>query len=463
MLKHFIKYLAGDIAVKVLGFLSLPLYTFFLVPEKYGIYSLIISYVTIAVVVLPLNVHASVSRFFYDDTLDIKMFMGTTLSLTLVTLSVSLIAINFADTSVLSEMLGFDFQTFGTLALLIVVLRIIFDIYKQTLIPQKKSKEFSLLMVTKTYLTFLLIIGSFLVTEPNPINMLYGVIIAESLVCLYILRKMRIYLPFNFDISSCKYILNYSVFLMPYVLSSVLMSQIDTIMLANIFSTYEVGIYNVAYVLSMVPLMLFTSFSNAWTPSYFKFMDNQQYSLLKRDVVRILGVVSILVFLVSLFSQEIIWVLVDEKYKESASVLPLLTLSVFFMVLWQMWGRGISYKRKTIWTSGIGIVSALLNISLNYYLIPIYSMKGAVYATLISFIFMSFSGYFVSKYLLKIYTVNIYSLKYIFAFNIFTLCITFIESAVILYTLKGIVIIAISIGVFHFRKSIVKIVKDRSG
>jgi O-antigen/teichoic acid export membrane protein len=192
-------------------------------------------------------------------------------------------------------------------------------------------------------------------------------------------------------------------------------------------------------------------------------MDNQQYSLLKRDVVRILGVVSILVFLVSLFSQEIIWVLVDEKYKESASVLPLLTLSVFFMVLWQMWGRGISYKRKTIWTSGIGIVSALLNISLNYYLIPIYSMKGAVYATLISFIFMSFSGYFVSKYLLKIYTVNIYSLKYIFAFNIFTLCITFIESAVILYTLKGIVIIAISIGVFHFRKSIVKIVKDRSG
>lgn len=58
MLNHFIKYLFGDVLVKALGLISLPLYTYFIAPEEYGIYALVLSYVSIGVLVLTLNVHA---------------------------------------------------------------------------------------------------------------------------------------------------------------------------------------------------------------------------------------------------------------------------------------------------------------------------------------------------------------------------------------------------------------------
>lgn len=459
MLKHFLKYLAGDVMVKLLGFLSLPLYTYFLTPEKYGTYALVISYVTLAVIVLPLNVHASISRFFYDDRLDIKTFMSTTLSLTLIILSISFIIIYSIDFSFISEVLGFDFKTFGTILLILAFLRIVFDIYKQTLIPQKKSKEYSLLMVIKSYTSFFLIIGSFILLEPSAINMMYAIVTAEILIFIYIINKMKEFFPLRLSFSSSMYIVNYSFFLMPYVLSSVLMSQIDTIMLAKFYSTKEVGVYNIAYVLSIVPLMLFTTFSNAWTPSYFKYMNDKDYEPLKRDVEKILIAVSIIVLFVSLYSSEIIWLLVDQDYQDSADILGTLTISVFFMVLWQMWCRGISYERKTIWTSVIAVVTAILNISLNYYLIPRYSMHGAVYATLISFIFMSFSGYYVSKHILKIYTVDIYTLRYIFAINIFTMSMTFVKSDFLLLIIKVVVLLMLCVGLFYFYNPIIKYLK----
>jgi O-antigen/teichoic acid export membrane protein len=451
MLRHFLKYLAGDMSVKILGFLSLPLYSYYLSPEKYGAYALVISYVTIAVVVLPLNVHASVSRFFYEDTLNIKIFMSTTLSLTLLIYLLSLIVIFYIDINLINGVLGFDFDIFGIPVLVLVFLRILFDVYKQTLIPQRKSKEYSLLMFLKTVMSLFLVIGGFILIEPNPINMIYSIIIAELLISVYIMIKLKVYFPLSININSSKYIVNYSVFLMPYVLSTVLMSQIDTIMLAKYNSTREVGIYNVAFVLSLVPLMLFTTFSNAWTPKYFEYMKNEEYELLNRDVIRILIGVSILVFLVSLFSSEIIYILVDEEFNESANVLKLLSISVFFMVLWQIWAKGIAYKKKTIWTSVIGITTAVINIYLNYYLIPLYSMNGAVFATLLSFLFMSFAGYYVSRYVLKIYTVDFFLLRYVFLFNLVTLGIAFIQSQIVLTIIKIVFFLIICSFIIYYR------------
>lgn len=449
MLKHFIKYLAGDIVVKLLGFISLPLYTYFLLPEEYGVYSLILSYATIAIVLFTLNVHASVSRFYYDKSLDVSKFMTTTVSLSIIILLLSFGILYQLGSERLSELLGFDFDRYGVFFLLFIVFGIFFDIYKNTLVPQKKSKEYSFLLVSKTYVTFIFIIFILYFINADALNMLYGLILAEIILFIYVIKNIYKYFSLKVDIEASKYILNYSVFLMPYVLSAVVMAQIDRIMLANYYSTFEVGIYSVAYTLSMVPLMLFNSFGNAWTPNYFKYMDEKNYDKLKSDVTKILFGILIIVFLVSLFSKEIVWILLDAKYNKALEVLPILTISVFFMVLWQMWGRGIGYMRKTIWSSIIGLLSAVLNIWLNTYLIPLYNMQGAVYATLVSYIFMAFLGYFVSKHILKIYTVPFLSLKYIFLLNIVTFVLAIVDNQYILNSIK---IIVIGIGIYGFFK-----------
>lgn len=85
---------------------------------------------------------------------------------------------------------------------------------------------------------------------------------------------------------------------------------------------------------------------------------------------------------------------------------------MFFAMLWHIFGRGISFAKKTIWTSIAGIISAIVNVGLNYIWIPKYGLMGAVYATYISYLVMALIGYLFAKYLLGIYTTSIMQLKW---------------------------------------------------
>ncbi|MCG3683477.1 lipopolysaccharide biosynthesis protein [Aliarcobacter butzleri] len=436
MLNHFIKYLFGDILVKALGLISLPIYTYFIAPEEYGIYALVLSYISIGVLILTLNVHASVSRFYYDKKLNINTFMSTTVWLSLIVLGISIFIIYLFDTNYLSSILSIEFDKFGTLIIFLIFFNILFGIYTQTLIPQRKSYEYSKINVIKTYSIFFVALSFLYFWQSNAKSMIYAMTFVEFFIFIYVLKQLLPNIKLTMTKESMSYIFNYSVFLLPYSLAGIVMAQIDRVMLAKYMTTYEVGIYSVAYTLSMIPFMLFMTISKAWTPEYFKYMDEKDYNKLDRDVGYILWVVTFLLFSMILFSKEIVFILLDVRYFQAEQVLPLVTFSVLFIVLWQMWGRGIGYIRKTIWSSIIGILSAIVNIGLNYYLIPLHGIDGAVYATLFSYIFMAFFGYIISKYYLKIYTVSIEKLKYIFGFNVLVLCLIFIENIYILSSLK---------------------------
>lgn len=436
MLNHFIRYLFGDVLVKALGLISLPLYTYFIAPEEYGIYALVLSYISIGVLVLTLNVHASISRFYYDKKLDIDTFMSTTVWLSLIVFGFSVFIFYLFDSEYLSSILSINFDEFGLFIILLIFFNIFFGIYTQTLIPQRKSYEYSKIHVIKTYSIFFVALSFLYFWQSNAKSMIYAMTFVEFFIFFYIFKQLLPNIKLTMTKESISYIINYSVFLLPYSLSGIIMAQIDRVMLAKYMTTYEVGIYSVAYTLSMIPLMLFMTISKAWTPEYFKYMDEKDYEKLDRDVEYILWSVTFLLFSMILFSKEIVFILLDSRYFQAEQVLPLVTFSVLFIVLWQMWGRGIGYVRKTIWSSIIGISSAVVNIGLNYYLIPLYGIDGAVYATLFSYIFMAFFGYIISLYYLKIYTVHLKKLKYIFGFNLLVLCLIFIKNIYILSSLK---------------------------
>lgn len=443
MIKHILKYLLGDILIKIILLISLPVYTYFLTPQEYGIYSLLLSYVMIGTVVFSLNVHTSVGRFFYEKTLNIKLFLSTTIILTIITLFISTIILFSLDKNLISSFVNLNFELYGLYFILLIIFNTFLSIYTQTLIPQKKSKEYSAIMVTKASLNFFLIVVSLYFIEKSVISMINAILVAEFLLFLFIVKKLFTNFEISMKKSDVKYIFEYSIFLIPYALSGIILVQIDRVMLAEYLSTFEVGIYSVAYTLSMIPMLLFSSIVRAWTPNYFKYMDEKNYLNIQNDVVKILLFISFLILSVILFLDEIVYILLDEKYLEVKNILPLLSVSIFFIAFGQILVRGISYSRKTIWLSAIGVSAALLNIALNYYWIKIYNMQGAVYATLISYMFMTILTYYISKYYLKIYTVSISSLKYIFLLNIGIFGITFIDNYNMLLLLKILYIISI--------------------
>lgn len=143
-------------------------------------------------------------------------------------------------------------------------------------------------------------------------------------------------------------------------------------------------------------------------------MDSKNYQKIDKDIQKITLFLAFGIFVLVVFADMIASVLLNQKYNEALDAIVLLTIGTYFMIMWYLWGNKYRICKKTIVTSIIGILSALLNIGLNFYLIPLFELKGAVYATLISYAFMAFSGYVVSKYILKIYTTSLFTLRWAF-------------------------------------------------
>ncbi|ACS91096.1 flippase [Thermococcus sibiricus] len=178
----------------------------------------------------------------------------------------------------------------------------------------------------------------------------------------------------------------------------------DTIMLSKLVGDTAVGIYNAAYKIADLSLLVpsigvsvvFPVFSRSFKNNltYFKFLSN----LLIKSACYIALPMAIIV---TLFSNKIILVIFGQDYLNSISVLEILiwTSAVKYVSMFQ--GNIMVVINKQKFTFKVTVIMAILNIILNLVLISRYSYVGAAFATLITeitgltigFVFMSRWGY----------------------------------------------------------------------
>jgi O-antigen/teichoic acid export membrane protein len=177
-----------------------------------------------------------------------------------------------------------------------------------------------------------------------------------------------------------------SWFLILTTLSVVLYMKIDQVMLKAIFGNQEVGEYVAATRLSelwyFIPVIICTSLF----PAILNAKNNK-----KKYLNRIQKLFNLMVFIsltVSLFTtffaDFIIKTIYNEQYFRSVNVLIIHiwgSVFVFLGVASSRWFISENLQKLLLYRSLFGL---LINVALNYLLIPIYSIEGAAIATLIS-------------------------------------------------------------------------------
>ena len=146
-----------------------------------------------------------------------------------------------------------------------------------------------------------------------------------------------------------------------------------------------------------------------------------------------------------MFSNEIILILFGYDYLESISVVGLLLISYYYAGTNSVNGRLIQYQKKTHHSMVIDIFCALLNVGLNYLLIPDYGIIGAALATLISMLFAFKINFIYVKYYhgflpvsLKVHLSIFLGLVVMFIINSFSS-----ENLVLIFTIKIVLIMVI--------------------
>ncbi|HOI76293.1 MAG TPA: oligosaccharide flippase family protein [Methanofastidiosum sp.] len=408
-IKHAKNYFSANIATKAIGVISLPIFTRLFTQAEYGIYSVYLSYLEIFTVILSLNCVAAVGRYYYEKTEDFKEFLGTTLTLLIVTycITVSIVLILYSP---LANLMGIPnkllyYMIVGSFFLCI------YSVYTQILSAQRKSKESAKISIVYGYSIFILaVIITYNLTDERYLGKIWASLIIGIISNLYFINKLKEGIKFSLNKKHIIYILNYSIPLIPYSLSSLILSQFDRIMINNIINSASAGLYGVAYTVGSLVLTVLWAVMAAIYPKIMEFFNKSEFERADVLVKRVFSIFMMAAFGIILFGREIILILADPKFHIASGLVPIIALGHIFYGMAIIYNSYIDYKKKMIYLSFSVLSAGVINIILNAIYIPQYGYVAAAYTTVISYFLMFLFNWVISKYILKQKTIPLWLL-----------------------------------------------------
>ena len=166
----------------------------------------------------------------------------------------------------------------------------------------------------------------------------------------------------------------------------------------------ETGLYAMGYRLFFAVFMFAQIFSNVLLPLYGKYeKDKANTQLLSTFTAKLLVLTAIALSLISfVYQTEIIEYLYPQKYSNEASeTFAILMFSFIGSAFILVYGTLLTAREKLKQLNITAFITLVLNLSLNYTLIPQYGAKGAAIATLISQLIFGLSCFVIAKYKLR--------------------------------------------------------------
>ncbi|GAB6398274.1 oligosaccharide flippase family protein [Faecalimonas mobilis] len=198
-----------------------------------------------------------------------------------------------------------------------------------------------------------------------------------------------------------RYGLGFTLPLIPHYLSGTVLNQSDRIMISRLVSDNKAGIYSVAYSAAFTISIITSAINNSLIPWMYKRLEAKDFFEIRRQTMRLLMLLAVILLLFILVVPEIIFILAPESYRDATGILPVLVMSVFFQFLYGFFGTVEFYYEKPIYAMLASVVASASNVLLNWIFIPRIGYFAAGYTTLVCFVIMSICHYLFMKRVLK--------------------------------------------------------------
>lgn len=174
---------------------------------------------------------------------------------------------------------------------------------------------------------------------------------------------------------------------LPLVLNGIAfwgLTYVDRLMLAQYASFADVGLYAVAAGFAGVAMLFQQIFATVWHPTIYRWVSEGVQIERVTTISALLQLFSfLLIALVGCLSWLISYFL-PQSYSAIEFIIVACMVQPLFLMISEVSGIGISVSRATKLLPVITIAALLLNVCLNYWLIPLYGAAGAAVATAVS-------------------------------------------------------------------------------
>ncbi len=398
-----IGYTVGNILIKGINFLTLPIFSRVMSADEFGVFNVFMSYDAILFVIVGLAMHTSIRSANSEFRGRIDDYTSS-VSLIYLINALILTAVVALFGAGLSELLGFDRSVLYMLILFSTGSAIL------TLYNNRISLDYSF----KKYLAVALVnsVGNVLLSlvliltvfhSQKDVGRIFGstlVIVALAAVLLVgMYRKAK---P-RCDKKFWKFGLKYSLPIVPHGVSQVLLAQFDRVMIRGMVSDAAAGIYSLAANIKLILTVITTSISTAWSTWFYTEMDHKNTSAVRKRATQLGALFTILCVGLMALTPELVLVLGGREYDLAKFVAIPMVLDAFVLFLYDVLVVGEYYAKKTVYIMVGTIIAAVLNVILNYVFILKYGFLAAAYTTLFAYVCYLVIHLFISRRLTGFY------------------------------------------------------------
>lgn len=457
-----IKKLAGQTVIygiptiigRFLNYFLVPLYTYNIATQDYGVVSELYAYVSFLMIILTYGMETAFFR--YSQDYDKRITYNTAMLSIIISTSLFLI-LSFSFLSPICHLLQYD-NHHNYIALFVLI--ICFDVLKAIpyalLRRENKAKRFALIKSTDIFANilfnlFFIALCPILYKQGNSLitpwfrndDLVFYIFLSNCLACaiafLLLMPEIRLF-QFRFDFKLLKKMLSYGFPVMIGGLAGMVNETFDRIALKHLISVpqtiapnqalsykmSQIGIYGACYKLSIVISLFIQAFKFAAEPFFFSKMKQQDAKQSYSSIMTVFVMFLAFIFLIVTGYIDLFGYFVGKTYREGLIIVPILLAANIFLGIY--YNLSIWYKitDKTKWGAYISILGAIVTLVGNYILVPRLGYMGAAITTLICYFFIACLCYGLGQ---KYYKVN-YDLKKI-AFYVFLSIILFALNTIV--------------------------------
>lgn len=445
-------YGTGYILQRFLGFLLLPLFTRILTPSDYGVIALI-GIVTIAFSsIYTLGTGNSMAILYFEaHNLKRRSQIIWTTAVLLICNSIFFTILGAAFAPQISNLIleTTNYANLLQIALITLLLTTITEPFYAYLRMEEKQKTFVILTTIDTLLTLIISIITIVVLHMGIYGMFISSLISKSIMILVTGITVGCSFPYKFsiDMRLVKSLIKIGFPSIFGLFAFLLIDFADRQMIQRLLDINALGIYSIGYNFGMIMLLISNAFSIAWPPFFMSFIDkpaeaNTIFGKVLKYYIAVFGTLAVLFFIIA---KPVTLIMTAPAFHSAFTVVGLVAAAYMLKGCYLILLPGIYFAKKLHWQSTIEWFAAIINIGLNFILIPKIGIIGAACATFLSYLCLPILSWVVSRKYLKI-TYEKQHMIILVASVIITASITFLlsfYSPVVIQILLSLLILAV--------------------
>lgn len=375
----------GTLLVKGTYFLTIPLYSRLLTTNDYGNVSIFMTYANVLSIVLSFYIAASVSTGIIKFQKSKNDFLASALTFSIIIFLFFVLVFQFFHN---------QFETIFQLNYGMLMCLLLYS-FGQHVINFNSSKlimdyaykknaaiSFGVLAIDTVLSTILII----LLSGQGVLARILGATVPSTCagiaIIIYILSKGKDYFNRNY----WKYALTISGPLIFHALAHLVLGQSDRVMIKYYIGASEAGIYALIHNISVMMNAAQEALNNVWIPWFFRKLKEQSFGEIKEMANAYIGLFTLGTIALSSIYVEIIKILAPAEYWDGiVCVIPLI-FSTYICFLYTLFVNLEIYHE---YSKGIAVGTcgaAIINIILNFWLLPILGYKIASCTTAASYL-----------------------------------------------------------------------------